>query len=255
MNWQGLILVLETSASQGEIAIFESDKLIASQIVPDLRRQSNRLSMLIGELFVTSNRQTKDLSGVIVSLGPGSYTSLRVGMMTAKTFAYAVGCPCLGIDRFLAIAEEVRKSPAWHEMVLSFQDAKGIQRPNRLAVIEDALQKKIFCQWYIWQESKWNPDSQTEIVSIQTFIEELHENDLVVGPGLSTYGEYITHNKKTTLLSEFSHPRCNSYFTIAKKMESIQTREWWTMEPNYLRGSYAEEKNKTEEKNKNEKKN
>ena len=53
--------------------------------------------------------RARELDGVIVSRGPGSYTGLRVGIISAKTLAYAVGCKLLAIDTFAAIA---RQAPA-----------------------------------------------------------------------------------------------------------------------------------------------
>ena len=47
-----------------------------------------------------------DLTGVMVGRGPGSYTGLRVGIMSAKALAYATGCQLLAVDTFAAIAEQ-----------------------------------------------------------------------------------------------------------------------------------------------------
>ena len=56
------------------------------------------------DLLADQGWKARDLTGVIVSRGPGSYTGLRVGIMTAKTLAYATGCALLAIDTFAAVA-------------------------------------------------------------------------------------------------------------------------------------------------------
>ena len=57
-----------------------------------------------GGSFGRAGWQPRDVQAVIVSRGPGSYTGLRVGIISAKTFAYATGCDLLAVDTFAALA-------------------------------------------------------------------------------------------------------------------------------------------------------
>ncbi len=68
------------------------------------------------------------MQAVLVSRGPGSYTGLRVGIMSAKTFAYATGCALIAVDTFAAIALQAPESVA------------------RVDVLADAQQDKVYVQ-------------------------------------------------------------------------------------------------------------
>ena len=79
-----------------------------------------------------------DVELVAVTIGPGSFTGLRVGLATAKTFAYAVGARMLGVDTLETIAAGVPGDVAAVSAVIDAQRGRGRiatfrPRPGRLA--------------------------------------------------------------------------------------------------------------------------
>ena len=64
------------------------------------------LAPVTANLLAERGWSPRDLAGVVVGLGPGSYTGLRVGIMSARVFAYATGCALIGIGTFSAIASQ-----------------------------------------------------------------------------------------------------------------------------------------------------
>src|SRR5262245_29338184 len=122
------LLMIETSSRAARVALALGDSLLAEARLDEVRRQARDLAPAVAELLRGQGWKARDLQGVIVSLGPGSYTGLRVGIISAKVLCYAVGCPLVGVETFSAIALQ---APA---------DAV------RLYVLADAQQDKVYVQ-------------------------------------------------------------------------------------------------------------
>src|SRR5829696_4340229 len=99
-------LLLETSSRGPLAALAEGERVVASRRLDETRRNARDLAPAVAELLAGRGLKARDLGGVIVGLGPGSYTGLRVGVMTAKTLAYAVGCPLVGVPTFHVLARQ-----------------------------------------------------------------------------------------------------------------------------------------------------
>src|SRR5262245_35428723 len=112
------ILLIETSGRAGLVALAEGDRLLAEHRLDEARRHARDLAPATAGLLGAAGWHPRDLHAVIASRGPGSYTGLRVGLMSAKTLAYATGCVLLALDTFAVIAEQAPADVA-HLDVLS----------------------------------------------------------------------------------------------------------------------------------------
>ena len=92
MAEQAKLLLIETSGRNGFVAVAEGPTLREVRRLEEARRHARDLAPATVELLAAQGWKARDLNGVVVGLGPGSYTGLRVGVMSAKTLAYAVGC-------------------------------------------------------------------------------------------------------------------------------------------------------------------
>ncbi len=100
-----LVLGIETSGLAGGIALFRGDHCLGDvQLEEAPRRHAQTLVAQIGTLVGGAGCRVRDLSAVAVSIGPGSFTGLRVGVVCAKTLAYATGCRLAAVDTLRAIA-------------------------------------------------------------------------------------------------------------------------------------------------------
>src|SRR5215210_4942333 len=97
-------MVLETSGRRGVVALADGARLLASRALDESRRNARDLAPAVAELLAGAGWKARRLEAVYVSLGPGSYTGLRVGVMSAKALAYATGCALLAVDTFAALA-------------------------------------------------------------------------------------------------------------------------------------------------------
>ncbi len=105
-----LILGIETSTPQPSVAIGSEQGVVASALVS--RGASHNEFLLPAMLFCLDKAGLgfRNLGGVAVSLGPGLYSGMRVGVATAKALAQALAVPILGLGSLDLVAYEVRYS-------------------------------------------------------------------------------------------------------------------------------------------------
>jgi tRNA threonylcarbamoyladenosine biosynthesis protein TsaB len=98
-------LAIETSGRSGSVTLGRGDDLIASAELPHKRRHNVELLPTIDELCKKHGVTPRDIRQVYVSLGPGSFTGLRVGITTAKMLAFAGEVELFGISTLDVLAE------------------------------------------------------------------------------------------------------------------------------------------------------
>lgn len=93
-----MILGIETSSQVSSVAIVSESRVLAEISTHTRFSHSATLIENIEKLFKLSETAREDLTAVAVSIGPGSFTGLRIGLATAKSLAYAWKIPILGIS-------------------------------------------------------------------------------------------------------------------------------------------------------------
>ncbi len=134
-----------------------------------MRRRSSRRS---ARSFVGPDI-ARDLSAVAVSIGPGSFTGLRVGVVCAKTLAYATGCRLAAVDTLRAIAAN---SPA--DVV-------------RVHVLADALRGDAYVASYERIDGSWTAQVPPALAVAAAWLDERRPGDVISGPGLAVYAANV----------------------------------------------------------------
>ncbi len=99
-----LILSVETASPACSVAICRDGVPVGVRESSDDRSHATRLTLFIRELLDECGIQASGLSAISLSMGPGSYTGLRIGASVAKGIAYGAGLPVIGIPTLLALA-------------------------------------------------------------------------------------------------------------------------------------------------------
>jgi len=100
-----MILVLDTATRTPVVALTNDDgTLIGERRWPSHHRHGEELLQQLDELLGQTGRARTEITAVVVGTGPGSFTGLRIGLATAKTIAYALNVPIVGISSTLAMA-------------------------------------------------------------------------------------------------------------------------------------------------------
>ncbi|MER6061686.1 tRNA (adenosine(37)-N6)-threonylcarbamoyltransferase complex dimerization subunit type 1 TsaB [Streptomyces sp. CA-142005] len=108
-----LLLALDTATPAVTVALHDGTDVIASSSQVDARRHGELLLPAVDRVLAEAGLRLDAVTGIVVGIGPGPYTGLRVGLMTADTFGLALGVPVHGLCTLdgLAYASDMEKGP------------------------------------------------------------------------------------------------------------------------------------------------
>lgn len=100
-----LILGIDTSTNVGTVAIYSDVKGTLGEILVNINKtHSENIMVMIDELFKLTNTTINDIDKIAVSIGPGSFTGIRIGVAVAKGLASATNCKIVGVNELDVIA-------------------------------------------------------------------------------------------------------------------------------------------------------
>lgn len=167
MNQKEIYLLgIETSGLTSAVGISYNDKLLGKTSLNIKNIHSRRLALLAKQIMENSNISFKDLSGIAISAGPGSFTGLRIGYSLAKGLAHSLKIPMI----------EVPTLDIW-----AFQGGK-----TELPVLSiiDAHRDEIFCAQYLWKKNRCEKTGDYQLSPITSLKQILQAKILLVGPDL-----------------------------------------------------------------------
>ncbi|HHT04307.1 MAG TPA: tRNA (adenosine(37)-N6)-threonylcarbamoyltransferase complex dimerization subunit type 1 TsaB [Bacteroidales bacterium] len=121
-----LILNIETSTQICSVALAKGNTLIAKRLIDIPNAHSSKLSLLVEEVMKEGGITYSQLSAIAVSKGPGSYTGLRIGVSTAKGFAYALDIPLISVETLRILEKGVQKAYP-NKCTVSMIDARRME--------------------------------------------------------------------------------------------------------------------------------
>lgn len=117
-----LILHIETATDICSVALSEGDRQLSLVESGQVRSHASLLNVFIKKAVSEAGLTIKQLDGVAVSKGPGSYTGLRIGVSTAKGLAYALKIPLLATGTLENLAHSVARHPTIIELFKAYGD-------------------------------------------------------------------------------------------------------------------------------------
>jgi tRNA threonylcarbamoyladenosine biosynthesis protein TsaB len=99
-----LVLGIETSTTTGSVAVVSDGGVIAQYTLSIEVTHSERLMATVDRVLSDSRLSLRDIDGLAVAMGPGSFTGLRVGLSTVKGLAFATGKPVAAVPTLSALA-------------------------------------------------------------------------------------------------------------------------------------------------------
>lgn len=220
-------LILETSGRAGIVGLAVGAAVVAARSLDGAKRHNRDLLSTCAGLLVEGGFAAKQLAGVMVGIGPGSYTGLRVGLTAAKGFALATGCAVVAVPTFQTLAAQAPSE--W----------------RAVEVIADALQGTIYRQqfWNVCGPNFSPSASELEIVRFDDWLATLDPAAGVTGPGAEQFRAKLAGHP--VAVTADCHPRAEAVLRVGRMLQPLARPEWYAVEPLYLRGSSAEEKAKS----------
>ncbi|HQR06799.1 MAG TPA: tRNA (adenosine(37)-N6)-threonylcarbamoyltransferase complex dimerization subunit type 1 TsaB [Gemmatales bacterium] len=217
------LLLIETSGAVGRVGLGLGEALLAEAVLENSRQHTRDLIPQCKRLFEEQQWKPGDLDAIVVSIGPGSYTGLRVGIMTAKAMAYALNKPLLAVPTFDVIA--------WQ----CFQAQSHL---TALSVVADGQQDRVYVQQFSRDMTTLAPLS---IFNGEQWRASLIAGSAITGPGLRQQQAKLPPSVQ--LLDEpLWDPALPSLLALGHShLLEKKFADCFSLEPLYLRASSAEE--------------
>jgi tRNA threonylcarbamoyladenosine biosynthesis protein TsaB len=158
-----MLLAVDTSTAQVGLALYDGAQVMAEYMWRSSQRHTVELAPAISELLTRCGLTMDEVHALGVALGPGSFTSLRVGLSLVKGLALARHLPLIGIPTLdiLAVAQPVSKLP--------------------LAALLQAGRGRFALGWYKSSRKGWQATGPARVVTLDGLIEEIKSPSIVCG--------------------------------------------------------------------------
>lgn len=158
-----MILAIDTSTARLGIAVFNGTEVLAEYSWTSPNRHTVSLAPAVDEMLRNLEIEKKKLKATAVALGPGSFTSLRVGLSFAKGMSLGLGIPVIGVPTL---------------------DITANQQPlaeTPLCAFLQAGRGKLAAAFYENKRSRWNCTSEIEVYTPETLSEAITEPTILTG--------------------------------------------------------------------------
>lgn len=235
-----MYLSVETSTLKGSMAILSMDgeSIASANWEKDNSKGRGSHSEVITshfqDLLTKAKKESSQLKGLIISIGPGSFTGLRVGANFVKTLSYSLNLPIYAVDSLWARTCSVSKD-----------QLENTERP--LVVMSNAFKNMVFMASYQYQESQWQEMTSPQAIKITDLDAAMPDSCFCIGDAWEIYSPFFSENLKENIhfIPHFDFPEA---LAIGKStipyLSSLPTYDWNTLRPLYIKESSAEEKMK-----------
>jgi tRNA threonylcarbamoyladenosine biosynthesis protein TsaB len=193
--------------------------LLAERSIVESHIHSEKLLTLIQELCDEQNIKLSQLDGIAVSIGPGSFTGLRIGLSTAKGLCFALERPLLAVPTCASIAQSIFfVHPVY----------------TRVAVCIDAKQREYYIGTYEQKDGRIQEVSPVHIGSISEMLQSIDISTLVVTDKKDTVRSEVADS----IAVEDVFPYCRGDVIARMALERCTAnhlRNWNELEPLYLK--------------------
>lgn len=227
-----LILAIDTSTTVGSVALFSTDKgLIGETSINVKRTHSENIMKLIDTILDITEYKVNDIDKIAVSIGPGSFTGIRIGVAAAKGLAYSLKKDIVGVNELDILASGVSVSDESYNIIPIIDARKGRGYYAGYSFVDGKLLQKY--EYGVGEISEYLADKK-EVKTIFVGDGALKNKKLI---------EEIMGENAIFLLNSLNIPRASLLAEIStERVDNI-----YTLEPLYLSKTQAErekEKNK-----------
>ncbi len=225
-----LILGIDTTTLVCSVGLVKDKQVVGEYTLNNKKTHSQRLLPLINQILIDSGFNQKDLSGIAVTSGPGSFTGIRIGMATAKGLAQALEIPIIGIPTLDSIS------------------AQFIHTESLVCPMLDARRNQVYTAIYKNCDHEPRRLSEYMAISLDSFLQVLEnfpdKGYLFPGDALAVYEPYLRDKLKEKFLPLPPPHKLNRGGIVAwlgyEKFKSGASSELYNLSPYYVRRPEAE---------------
>jgi len=225
-----IILGIETATMTGSLALMDDNRLISEYTLNMKTTHSSRLMPAFDMILNDSCIDKNDINGIAVSIGPGSFTGLRIGLATAKGLAFGLNIPLAGVPTLDALAYNLPYAM------------------YQVCPILDARKNEVYASLYRFENGFIMRKSPYQVLPPEDLSSQINEKTILLGDGVDVYksffeeklGELVTFAPDAQRL-----PRASVVAEIGlEKLKNGEAIDISSSEPLYIRHADAEIKNK-----------
>jgi len=206
------------------VALSMDGKIVAELTNKETHSHASFIQVAIAKVLAKQQMAIGDLDAIAVTLGPGSYTGLRVGLATAKGIAYSLQKPLIGLSTLSALATAaIRLSP------------NIVEPPFQIFAMIDARRMEVFGAVY---DTSCNPilPEQAMVLDQAKWSSLIHQPTLCIGNGLVKTKEFTASHQVKYLEGHYtSQVLLDMAIT---KLNAAQFEDLAYVGPNYLKEVY-----------------
>lgn len=182
-----MLLAVDTSTTWISLAIYDGVQVLGEMTWQSKSHHTVELSPGVRELMDRCGVASTDLQVLGVALGPGSFTSLRIGLALVKGMALALRIPVIGVPTLdiLAAAQPVSEM--------------------QMAAILHAGRGRLAFAWYDVKQGAWAARGESEVTTAEELVLKLNRPTLVVGELSATERQVLARRRKNAVLASPAH--------------------------------------------------
>jgi len=170
-----LVLGVETSTMQGGAALVGDEGLCSEYTLNVAATHSERLLPTIDRMLRDAGVGLDALSGLAVSIGPGSFTGLRIGLSTVKGLAYATGLPVVSVPTLEALASTV------------------VFAREQVCPVLDARKQEVYAALFRCERGELVRIMEDTALAPEALCSKIRRPTIFLGDGMAVYGELFRH--------------------------------------------------------------
>ena len=223
------VLGIDTSTSCGSVGLIDDGEVISDYLLNIPVTHSERLLGAIEFVLKETRCPIENLEGWAISLGPGSFTGLRIGVSTVKGLAFATGKPVAGVSTLDVLASQIAPTS------------------YLICPILDARKKEVYTAFYRYEEDgSLRRQSNYQAIGPEELVKRITEQTIFLGDGVRTYRDFLLNSLPSLAIFPLAPLHVSRGSVVAnlgsELLQKGECLDLSTFAPIYVRPSEAEMK-------------
>lgn len=179
-----MLLAIDTATRKIGIALYDGVQVLHEAVWQSPYRHTVELVPAIHAALESASSSVEDLSAIGLTIGPGSYTGLRIGAAAAKGLALSLNLDLIAVSTFEVLAVSFPPDPE-----------------RQMAVVLEAGRSRLAVGWFAVQNDRWQPSAEAGLFTPDEFAHSIHTPTLICGELDEDLRKTLRRKHKNVLLA------------------------------------------------------